>query len=185
MTMKVFGPLMAVAVLLIACTAEPTPDELLADIRQLETELQSLDAPAEEERVGTTVEQILAKSRAFVEAYPRDTAAATVLFRAANVAHGAQRYAEATELWARVVADYPGFERAPDALFLQGFMADQDMGEAETAERHYEAFLQAYPEHPLARDVALLLQMLQSNQRPEDLIRTFETPPDSTSGPGE
>jgi tetratricopeptide (TPR) repeat protein len=158
------------------------PAERLAGINALEERL--LNSGAQADSVPLLVDELLTQSLDFVDQFPQDSAAGRVLFRAANVAHGAGSFDQAIDLWGRVVRDYPDYAQGPDALFLQGFTADKDLQDVAMAISHYEAFLQQFPDHQLARDVALLLQLLQSEQRPEDLIRTFPTGPDTTeTGP--
>ncbi|MCB0635217.1 MAG: tetratricopeptide repeat protein [Lewinella sp.] len=178
--MKFLGGLCLLMISLWACSAPADPATSLAELKVLHERLRSLGADAPPGTVEATVDTLLTASEDFVRAFPRDTAAAHILFRAANVAHGAGRFEQAIDLWDRVVDDYPQYAQRPDALFLQGFTADKDLLEADRATRYYEAFLQQFPEHPMAKDVALLLQMLHRNQRPEDLIRSFPAPPDTT-----
>ena len=100
--------------------------------------------------------------------------AAVYLFRAADVSRGLGDYRLAIKLWGKVNAEFASFKRAPDALFLQGFTYDRDMHDADQAKLHYRKFLEKYPDHPLVKDVTLMLQYLEQEKSPEELIKDFK-----------
>jgi len=56
----------------------------------------------------------------FVAAAPNHPRAGEFLFDAALVAEKAGELAQAAQIWDRVTTEYPGYEKAPQALFLSG-----------------------------------------------------------------
>jgi len=120
---------------------------------------------------------LVEKSLAFAAAYPKDTLAPAFLFQAADVLRGIQKPEEAVRLWGRVHAEYPAYERAADALFLQGFTCENNLPDKEKALAYYQAFLDKYPKHALAADVALSMQHLRSGKELEELIKSFQKAP--------
>lgn len=120
-----------------------------------------------------TARLLVELSKTFVAENPDDENAATILFRAADVARGLREYGQAIELWGRVWRSYSDFTRAPDALFLQGFTFDADLRDAANAEKYYTLFLQKYPDHELAAQVQQLLHVV--SEQPEELIKKFQS----------
>lgn len=123
---------------------------------------------------------IIKQYREYARSLPKDSLAPIFLFRAADVARGIRDYGLAIKLWGQVANDYPDYERAPDALFLQGLTADQDRDDKASAANYYEVFLRKYPNHPLSKDARLLLGYLKEGKSDEDLIRDFKERPAET-----
>lgn len=121
-----------------------------------------------------TAETLVAQSQLFAKEFPRDSMAAVYLFRAADVSRGLGDFTHAIALWGKVNQSFPRFKRAPDALFLQGFTYDRDLQNTEQAKKHYRLFLEKYPDHPMVPDVSLMLQYLEEDKSPEELIKEFK-----------
>ncbi len=146
----------------------------VAAIQKLENQLRQ----QKEARPDTTAANaLIEKSLAFAAAYPKDTLTPSFLFQAADVLRGIEKAEDAVRLWGRVNADYPDFDRAPDALFLQGFTCENNLSDPVRAMAYYQTFLDKYPKHPLAGDVALSLEYLKSGKDVEELIKSFPKPP--------
>jgi len=134
-------------------------------------ELQLLQA--QDVNLDTTVAvAFLEKSQAFVEAFPSDSLSPFYLFKAAEVSRGLRRYGDAIYLAGRAWREYPEFEKVPDAIFLQGFIYDTDLGDTTNAKVYYKQFLEKYPDHPFAANVNQLLSVL--GRDPEALIQQFQ-----------
>lgn len=118
--------------------------------------------------------ELVTKSQLFANRFPQDSMTAIYLFRAADISRGLGDYTLAIDLWGKVNREYSKFKRAPDALFLQGFTYDKDLENAEQAKIYYQKFLEQYPEHPLIKDVSLMLQYLNVDKTPEELIQEFK-----------
>lgn len=121
-----------------------------------------------------TAKDLVSKSQLFAEQYPQDSMTAIYLFRAADVSRGLGDYELAINLWGQVNREYSNFKRAPDALFLQGFTYDRDLKDAAKAKQYYQQFLEKYPDHTLVKDASLMLQYLESDKTPEELIKEFK-----------
>ena len=148
--------------------------------RELESQKTTLEAlelqllTAEEVNVNPEVAvQFLEKSQAFADAFPKDSLAPSYLFKSAEVARSIREFGLAIQLSGRVWREYPLYPKAPDAMFLQGFIYDTDLGDTLNARSYYEQFLAKYPEHPFAPNVTQLLSVVGKD--PEALIREFET----------
>lgn len=100
-----------------------------------------------------------------------DTLSPEYLYRAGDVCNGVGRYKEAVGYFGRVQR-YPNYAKLPAALFLQGFISENNLQDTAAARRFYEKFLSRFPEHKLAPDVKLSLENM--GKTPEELIREFE-----------
>ena len=72
----------------------------------------------------------------------------------------------------KVNTDFPNYEKAPLALFYQGFVLENYMGQLQQAKSVYESFLTSYPKHELSETVRLSIQQLGVPL--EDLVKQFE-----------
>lgn len=98
---------------------------------------------------------------------------AEILLRAAALAKAAGKSAKAVELYERVHAEMPGHPKAPMALFMSGFVYENDLGDLQKAKSVYEQFLQQYPaDQDFADDASNALKLL--GKSPEEIVREFE-----------
>lgn len=98
---------------------------------------------------------------------------ADVLLRAAALAKAAGKPAKAVELYQRVHAEMPKHPKAPMALFMSGFVYENDLGDLQKAKSVYEQFLQEYPaDQDFADDASSALKLL--GKSPEEIVREFE-----------
>lgn len=172
---------LVITVLIISwygCNSSGQTKKDQADKAKLEENIKTLQSElAQQEDVTKDVasaKTLVVRSQMFAEKYPQDSMAAVYLFRAADVSRGLGDYRLAIKLWGKVNQEFTAFKRAPDALFLQGFTYDRDLQDAELAKVHYRKFLDKYPGHPLVKDVTLMLQYLDQEKSPEELIKEFK-----------
>jgi tetratricopeptide (TPR) repeat protein len=118
------------------------------------------------------VNRLLAAYEAFADKYPGDTTAANFLFKAADFYRYMQKPLKSIGIYEKIYNNYPHFEKRPYALFLQGFMFENEVGNVHAAKIKYEAFLKEFPDHPIAKDVKLTLENL--GKTPEQLLAEFE-----------
>lgn len=144
-------------------------DALSAEIKALEAQLlESGDASKNQE----VAKELVAKTEAFAKANPTDKRVPDMLFKAADVANGAGNYGKAVQLWGQVWRSYPDHERAPMALFLQGFTFDSKLNDSQMATKYYQDFMKKYPNDSLTVQTKQLLEVVQVP--PDQLIKKFE-----------
>lgn len=91
--------------------------------------------------------------------------------KAAGLAKSAGQFNKAVQLYSRVSDIAP--ERARVAMFMQGFIYENDLNDLVKAKAAYEAFLAKYPDDPdYADDARLALKML--GKSPEEIVKGFE-----------
>lgn len=108
---------------------------------------------------------------AYADKYPDDSTSAEYLFRAAEMTNAIHQPAKAIQLLERVI-HFQTYSKTPVALFLQGFISENDLHDIVKAKDYYEKFLKQYPDHKLAKDVRLTVNNL--GKSPEELIKEFE-----------
>ena len=98
---------------------------------------------------------------------------ADLLLKAAGLAKTIENPQKAVELYSRLADGMPQHPKAPTALFMLGFVYENDLGDLAKAKAIYESFLQKYPNDPdFADDAQTALKML--GKSPEEIIKEFE-----------
>jgi tetratricopeptide (TPR) repeat protein len=137
---------------------------------------QQENALMEQAKKGTVdsaaVNKLLADYEAYAEADIADTNGANYLFKAADFYRYMHKPLRSIELYSKIYAHYPTIAKRPYALFLQGFMFENEVGNVQAARNLYQKFLDEYPTHPIAKDVRTTLDNL--GKTPEQLIQEFQ-----------
>ncbi len=142
----------------------------------------------QEARKGKTdtaaINQLLAAYEGFADANRGDTNGANYLFKAAEFYSYMHKPQRAIDIYKKVYDNYPDFVKRPQALFLQGFTYENEMGKIDSARVKYELFVATYPDNALTKDVKISIQNL--GKTPEQLISEFEKngPADSLAQAG-
>ncbi len=96
-----------------------------------------------------------------------------VLLKAAGLAKTVENPQKAIELYTKIVDGLPQHKKAPTALFMIGFVQENDLGDLVKAKATYELFLQKYPNDPdFTDDAQNAIKMLGIS--PDDIIKGFE-----------
>ncbi len=111
-------------------------------------------------------------SEAYAMGNPSSPTAAANLFKAAEIAKSLKSYAKSMNLYDWIINKYPNYEKAPTALFLKGFLIENEMGQIEESRGVYNEFLKKYPNHDLADDVQFLIENLGKSD--EEILKMIE-----------
>lgn len=151
---------------------------ILACTRPQEKLRKQIDAKEQTLHASTSVQPDRAKSDSLISlyieyanSYQDDTLSPEYLFRAGDLSIGTGNFTQAQDLLSRVQR-YQNYSKLPQVTFLQGFVAENHMGDTATARKYYENFLDKYPDHPLANDARAAIEHM--GMSPEDLIKQFE-----------
>lgn len=167
MKFKIGFPLL-LALVLAGCSAKKEWQK-----NNINRQEQELTLQAQQGKVDTTLVNGLLKSyETYAATYPADTTGAAYLFKAADFYRYMHRPLRSIELYATIYTNYPLFTKRPYALFLQGFIYENEAANPHAAKALYEKFLKEYPSHPIAKDVQTTLNNL--GKTPEQLIEEFE-----------
>ena len=151
-----------------ACTSQQ--GKLSEQIATLEKELYSDSSMAPDAKKAKDAIALYTK---YADNFPDDTTSASYLFKAGDLSSKINETQQAIDLFGKLIHKYPNHRTAPYALFLQGFIYENQVGDPLRAKPYYEAFLKTYPDHPIASDVSFSLENL--GKTPEELIREFES----------
>lgn len=100
----------------------------------------------------------------FAEANPQHPRTPELLMDAAGIANGTEWSNKSVQLWGLVWRNAPDFERAPEAMFYQGFVLDTKFGQYDLAANYYERLTRDYPESPFAEQAAGLRRIATGEQ---------------------
>jgi len=120
----------------------------------------------------TGLKDLLVAYDDYVAAYPNDTNSANYLFKEADFYRYMRQPVKSVHIYARIFNDYPQYIKRPYALFLQGFIYENEIRNLDSARVKYEQFLSTYPNHPIAKDVRITMSNM--GKTPEQLIKEFE-----------
>lgn len=126
-------------------------------------------------------ELYVSEAERYATARTGDTSAVYFLFKAAEIATLRRQYAKAIELYDRIETEFSQHPRAPQALFMQAFTYDENLGQIETAREKYTAFIRKYPDHDFADDAQVMLDNLGKSD--EDILRELEARQQSVEQP--
>lgn len=171
--------LLTAILLMAACNGQSSQKKAINERDNMVSQLEALEEEILNQREAAVFDTASAttfinRTQEFNKAYPQDTLNPVFLFKSGELARGLGEFNMAIKFWNRVATEYPSHRFAPEALFLQGFTYDNNLGVMEEAATHYELFLEQYPKHPIASDVKMLLEAAKSGKTPEDMIKEFE-----------
>lgn len=96
-----------------------------------------------------------------------------LLLKAAGLAKTVDNPKKALELYQKVSEGLPNHKKAPTALFMTGFVYENDLNDLAKAKETYESFLKRYPnDQDFADDAQKSLSML--GKSPDEIIKEFE-----------
>jgi TolA-binding protein len=72
-------------------------------------------------------------------------------------------------IYERIYNEYPNLDRRPIALFLEGFVFENEVGNVAAAKAKYMEFLKLYPTHRFARHVQSALDVIDKS--PDQLLQ--------------
>jgi outer membrane protein assembly factor BamD (BamD/ComL family) len=108
----------------------------------------------------------------YADKYPEDTLAPVYLFRASDISMNLQQPVKTIDLFNKIMAKYPDYEKTPSVMFLKAFVYEDQLHDLNKAKKYYEEFLEKYPDSDFADDARISLQNL--GKSPEELIKEFE-----------
>jgi len=148
-------------------SGRPDRDTLLKKIQFLEQKIsteQAIDYKSGAEMVSAYL--------AFFNYYSKDAFSADYLFKAADITMNLKQSSKAIELFRKVVEFYPDYKKSSFALFLQGFVYENQLKDFKEAKKIYEEVIRKYPHTKLADDASASIANLGKSD--EELIKEFE-----------
>ena len=153
---------------IISCNNEPK-QVTMSDIKELEDELfnSSMSIP-NPEKAQTLVNMYID----YANNNPQDTISPNLLFKAADISMNFRAPVKSIALFNRIINEYPDYKNVHTAMFLKGFVYEDQLKDFSNARKSYMEFLDRYPNSDFADDARVSLQHL--GKSPEELIKEFE-----------
>jgi outer membrane protein assembly factor BamD (BamD/ComL family) len=151
---------------LVAC--QSPREKAIDNIKTTEKEVFSENGMIDRDRV----DELIGIYIGFADEFPRDSLAPEYIFKAADIAMNTKRSREAVRYYDRILNDYPDYRKTPEALFLKGYVYENNLGRLDKAKEIYEAFIEKYPDNEFADDAEVSLKFL--GKSPEELIKIFQ-----------
>lgn len=122
----------------------------------------------------SSADKLIESYLTYAKKYPKDEITPDFLFKAIDisVAYNAFNPQKTIELTNILIENYPDFEMTPMAMFIKGFVYENQMNDYEKALDTYHQFLERYPNNPMAEDVKTTIRNIGIPL--EELIKTFE-----------
>ena len=167
--MKIFRSI-AVLILLAGITVQCSNDPK-SRIKELEKKIGSENFTLDEKGMQLADELIQAYI-SYAESHKDSPEAPDYLYSAADLSLNTGKNKEALDLYNSIIYKYPDYAKAPECLFLVGYIYENYFQEYGKAKEIYESFLQKYPDHDFADDASISIKNM--GKSPEELIKSFE-----------
>ncbi len=155
--------------LVFSCTNNNNKPVSKSDITKLEGELfnNSMSIP-DAKKAQKLVDMYID----YANINPDDTSSPDYLFKAADISMNFRAPVKSVALFNRIINEYPGYKNVPTAMFLKGFVYEDQLQDFTNARKSYMEFLDNYPNSDFADDARVSLKNL--GKTPEELIKEFE-----------
>ncbi len=81
-------------------------------------------------------------------------------YEKAKEAYTKHQISQALDYYKKILQYYPDGKRAPESLFMLGFINNNDLHKYDEARKYYQEFIQKYPKHELADDAQYELKTM-------------------------
>lgn len=116
--------------------------------------------------------KLVRKYETYAKKFPKSDKTANYLYKAGEVARSSGDMRRSVSLLEQLYGDYGSYEKAPQALFLAGFIYENDLKNLDKAKEIYNTFMKKYPSHELAASVKFSLENL--GKPADEIIKSFE-----------
>jgi tetratricopeptide (TPR) repeat protein len=151
---------------MVQCSQDPK-----SKIKSLEVKISADNFTMDDQGVKTAGELIQAYIE-FAENHPKDPESPDYLYKAADLSLNINKSKESLDLYNRIIYQYPEYRKAPECLFLVGYIYENYFQNYGKAKDIYESFMVRYPDHDFADDAEISIRNM--GKSPEELIREFE-----------
>ena len=158
--------ILGVAVLSWQCSQDPA-----VKIKKLEEKMGAKDFKFDEEGMKLANDLVQAYI-SYADTLKSNEKSPAYLFNAANLAMNLNQADKALELFNRIIYQYPNYEKAPDCLFLMGFITENQLQNYSKAIEIYQTFLSKYPDHDFADDARISIENM--GKPLDELVKEFE-----------
>ncbi|MDD2198097.1 MAG: tetratricopeptide repeat protein [Bacteroidales bacterium] len=121
----------------------------------------------------STAIELIGKYVYYANTFKQDSITPEFLLRASEIAANIGQPHNAINYLNRIENDYPDFIRYGFSLYYTAHIYDYFLKNTEKAAEYYNKFINDYPQHQLANDAKMMLEIIYLSD--EDLIKKFES----------
>lgn len=160
----------AVLIILAGITVQCSNDPK-SRIKELEKKIGSENFTLDEKGM-QLADELVKEYISYADSHNDSPEAPDYLYSAADLSLNTGKSREALDLYNSIIYKYPDYAKAPECLFLVGYIYENYFQEYGKAKEIYETFLKKYPNHDFADDAAISIKNM--GKSPEELIKSFE-----------
>ncbi len=160
----------AVLIILAGITVQCSNDPK-SRIKELEKQIGSENFTLDEKGM-QLADELVREYISYAESHKDSPEAPDYLYSAADLSLNTGKSKEALDLYNQIIYKYPDYAKAPECLFLVGYIYENYFEQYGKAKEIYESFLKKYPNHDFADDAAISIKNM--GKSPEELIKSFE-----------
>jgi outer membrane protein assembly factor BamD (BamD/ComL family) len=108
----------------------------------------------------------------FAGKFEKDSLSPEYLFKAGGIAMSLEKYELAVSIFDSVEKNYPSYRKAPECLFMEAFIYENNLHDLGKAGLLYNQFIAKYPMNNMVDDAQNALRYL--GKPAEEMIRDFE-----------
>ncbi len=122
----------------------------------------------------TSADKLIEAYQNYAKKFPNDEMSPHFLFKAVDisVAYNALNPQKTIDITNVLIENYPDFEMTPMAMYIKGFVYENQMNDFDKALDTYHQFLKSYPDNPMTSEVEACIKNIGIPL--EELIKTFE-----------
>lgn len=160
----------AVLIILAGITIQCSHDEK-SRIKDLEKKIGSEKFTLDEKGM-QLANELVKEYISYADTHKDSPEAPDYLYSAADLSLNIGKSKEALDLYNQIIYKYPDYVKAPECLFLVGYIYENYFEQYGKAKEIYESFLKKYPNHEFADDAKISIENM--GKSPEELIKSFE-----------
>lgn len=167
--MKLFR-LISLVIILAGITLQCSQDPK-SRIKALEKKIGSENFTLDEKGM-KLADELIKDYIAYADTHKDSPEAPDYIYSAADLSLNTGKSKEALDLYNQIIYKYPDYAKAPECLFLVGYIYENYFQQYGKAKEIYESFLKKYPNNDFADDARISIENM--GKSPEELIRSFE-----------
>jgi tetratricopeptide (TPR) repeat protein len=165
-TLRSIAVMVILAGITVQCSYDPK-----SRIKELEKQIGSENFTLDEKGM-QLADELVKEYISYAESHKDSPEAPDYLYSAADLSLNTGKSKEALDLYNQIIYKYPDYAKAPECLFLVGYIYENYFEQYGKAKEIYESFLKKYPNHDFADDAAISIKNM--GKSPEELIKSFE-----------
>jgi outer membrane protein assembly factor BamD (BamD/ComL family) len=163
----VFAYFLIIDLMILSCSSPQGKKE--SEIEAKETELFSDESKMIDQVKAADLIKLYVS---FADEFPDAKESPEYLFKAGDLAMNLNMPQKAIQVFDRILKTYPEYVKAPQCMFLKGYVYENEIGDLNAAKKIYEDFIAKYPDDEFSDDAAVSIKNL--GKSPEELIKEFE-----------